>query len=267
MEDLNMIQKLGFQLYTARDYMTDPDIADVALAKLAKAGYSEIHTACTKGCVDDETLYKLCKKNGISIIGSHYDWNKIVNTPDAVMDTHDMWGTKNVGIGGMPQEARENATNLRAFIKQFNETAEIYAKRGFKLTYHHHNFEFARIDGFKTMMDVLVEEFDPATTAFVLDTCWVSAGGGDVVAWMEKLAGRVDILHLKDMALKKDKDDKKFYPYITEVGHGNLSWDPIIKAAERIGVQNYIVEQDHNFLPDSIASLTFAADFLKKYRA
>ncbi|MBQ9760587.1 MAG: sugar phosphate isomerase/epimerase [Clostridia bacterium] len=260
-----MFKKLGFQMYTIRDYLMDADIADVALAKLKKVGYSEIHTAHMPTYIDDETLGALCKKNGIDIIGSHYYWDKIVETPEAVMDTHDKWGTKNVGIGGMPQAARTDLGELKAFIKQFNETAEIYAKRGFKLTYHHHNFEFSRIDGYKTIMDLLVEGFDPATTSFVLDTCWVSAGGGDVVDWMEKLAGRIDILHLKDMALKKE--EKKFYPFITEVGHGNLSWDPIIKAAERIGVTNYVVEQDNNFTPDSLASLTFAANFLKKYMA
>lgn len=258
-----MFQKLGFQMYTVRDYMYDPDIADVALQKLAKLGYSEIHTAHPKNSIDDKTLGELCKKNGIAIIGSHYDWNKITETPDAVMETHNMWGTKNVGIGGMPQEARKDLGELKAFIKKFNETAELYAKHGFRLTYHHHNFEFVRIDGFKTIMDLLVEGFDPATTSFVLDTCWISAGGGDVVDWIEKLAGRIDILHLKDMTLKPY--EKKFIPDITEVGHGNLSFAPAIQAAEKIGVSHYIVEQDNNFSPDSIASLAFSADYLKKF--
>ena len=254
-----MFNKLGFQLYTIRDFMTDPDIADVAFAKLAKAGYSEVHTAGQY--MSDEDLGALCKKHNMSIIGSHYDYNKIVNDPEATMAVHDAWGTKNVGIGGMPKEARENATALAEFIDEFNRTAEIYAKRGFRLTYHHHNFEFARIDGYKTIMDLLVENLDPKNTSFVLDTCWVSAGGGDVVAWIEKLAGRVDILHLKDMYLKKE--DKKFYPAITEVGHGNVSFPAAIAAAKKIGVTNYIVEQDTNFSPNAIASLIFSAEYLK----
>lgn len=241
--------------------MTDPDIADTAMKKLAEMGYSEVHTAGQY--MSDEALGALCKKHGISIIGSHYDYNKIVNDPEGTMAVHDAWGTKNVGIGGMPKAARDNLEELKKFIEEFNRTAEIYAKQGFRLTYHHHNFEFARIDGYKTIMDLLYENLDPKNTAFVLDTCWVSAGGGDVVDWMEKLAGRIDILHLKEMALKKE--DKYFVPYITEVGYGNLAWDPIIKTAEKIGVTNYIVEQDTHFNPDSLASLKMSADFLKKY--
>lgn len=258
-----MFNKLGFQLYTVRDFMSDPDIADAAFKKLSAIGYSEVHTA--GNYMSDEALGELCKKYNMTIIGSHYDYNKILNDPEATMAVHDAWGTKNVGIGGMPQTARDSLEGLNQFIDEFNRTAELYAKHGFRLTYHHHNFEFARIDGYKTIMDLLYENLDPKNTAFVLDTCWVSAGGGDVVAWMEKLAGRVDILHLKEMALKKEKDSKNFLPYITEVGYGNLSWDPIIKTAEKIGITNYIVEQDHHFTPNAIASLKMSADFLKKY--
>ena len=168
-----------------------------------------------------------------------------------------------VGIGGMGKEPRADIASLRAFIDQFNKTAEIYAKEGFRLTYHHHNYEFARIDGYKTIMDILVENLDPKNTSFVLDTCWLAAGGVDVCYWIEKLAGRVDILHLKDMYLKPI--EKKFYPEITEVGHGNVSFPAAIAAAKKIGVTNYIVEQDNNFSPNAIASLAFSAEYLKPF--
>lgn len=258
-----MINKLGVQLYTLRDFLTDEEIADVAFKKIAALGYTEAQV--NSYLFDDETLHKLTSKHGISIIGSHYDYKKIVAEPEKVMEIHEMWGTKNVGIGGMPKAARENVDELKAFIKQFNETAEIYAKKGFKLTYHNHHFEFERIDGYKTLMDFLYEGFDPATTSFVFDTCWASAGGADVVSWMEKLAGRLDILHLKDLKLKRI--ERKFYGDATEVGYGNLSWDPIIKTAEKIGVKHYIVEQDNDFTPNPFGSLKMSADFLKKYMA
>ena len=185
-----MIKKLGFQLYTVRDFMTDPDIADTAFKKLSAMGYSEVHTA--GNYMSDEALGELCKKHNMTIIGSHYDYDKILNDPEATMAVHDAWGTKNVGIGGMPREIRESLAGVKGFIEEFNRAAEIYAKHGFRLTYHHHNFEFARIDGYKTIMDLLYENLDPKNTSFVLDTCWISAGGGDICAWLEKCAGRVD---------------------------------------------------------------------------
>ena len=107
---------------------------------------------------------------------------------------------------------------------------------------------------------MLVDGLDPKTTSFVLDTYWVQHGGGDVIAWMNKLAGRIDILHLKDMAMA----DKQ---YITEIGQGNLNFDGIIETAEKIGVKHYVVEQD-TCPGDPFDSLKISYDYIKsKYMA
>ena len=258
-----MFNKLGVQLFTIRDYMKDPEFADLAFSKLAQLGYTEAHTA---GNAFDEKLFcELLDKHGIKIIGTHYDYNKIINDPEETIRVHRMWGTTNIGIGGMPSAPRNDLDELKKFIADYNRAAELYAKEGFRLTYHHHNFEFVRIDGYKTIMDLLVEEFDPANISFVADTCWLSAGGADVCAWLEKLAGRIDILHLKDMTIKKDTASGKLLPYITEVGYGNLSLDPIMETAERIGVKHYVVEQDTNFTGTPFNSLKMSADVLAKY--
>ena len=161
---------------------------------------------------------------------------------------------------------RTNLDELKKFIADFNRAAELYAKEGFRLSYHNHHFEFVRIDGYKTVMDYLYDGLDKATTSFVLDTCWVSAGGGDVVDWMEKLEGRIDILHLKDMTLKLKNG--VYQPEMCEIGYGNLSWDSIMKTAEKIGAKHYVVEQDAYFADNNpFKSLQMSADFLKKYMA
>ncbi len=257
-----MFQKLGVQLYTIRDYMKDPEFADLAFSKLARMGYTEAHTA--GNAFDAKLFYELLQKHGISIIGTHYSFDKILNAPEETVALHRLWNTTNIGIGGMPGEARTDLGALKRFIADFNRAAEQYAKEGFRLTYHNHHFEFVPIDGTKTLMDVLYEELDPATTSFVLDTCWVSAGGADVVNWIEKLAGRLDILHLKDMTLIEKGGH--YEPNIKEVGYGNLYWDSIMAAAERVGVKHYIVEHDWNFTGTAFDSLQMSADFLAKYR-
>ena len=259
-----MFQKLGVQLYTVRDYLKDPAFADLTFKTLHNLGYTEVQTA---GNAFDAKLFgELAAKNGISIIGTHYDYNKILRAPEETMEIHRMWGTTNVGIGGMPVAPRESLDELKKFVKEFNAAAELYAKEGFRLTFHNHHFDFCRIDGTKTIMDLLYENLDPVNTSFVLDTCWVSVGGGDVCEWMEKLAGRLDILHLKDRYIQPLEDTKHYVHAITEVGNGALCWDRILKTAEQIGVKHYVVEQDNNFTGTAFDSLKMTADFLKKYQ-
>ena len=257
-----MFNKLGVQLYTIRDYMKDPEFADIAFKKLAEMGYTEAHTASV--ALDNKLFCELLAKHGISIIGTHYSYTKLLNDYEGTVALHKMWNTTNIGIGGMPTEARASLEGLRTFINSFNKAAEEYAKEGFRLTYHNHNFEFLRIDGKKTIMDILYEELDPVNTSFVLDTCWVAAGAGDVCDWMEKLKGRIDILHLKDVYMLKENG--YFLARMTEVGNGVLAWDKIMKTAEEIGVKHYVVEQDNFFMDTPFNSLKASADFLEKYK-
>lgn len=259
-----MFEKLGVQLYTVRDFMQDAELIDFTFERLAKMGYTEVHTAGWR--VHTEEFAALLEKHGLQTIGTHYDYGTMKSNQEKTLANHRLLGTTNLGIGGMPKDARTDLGALRAFIKDFNATAEEYGKLGYRLTYHNHDFEFHRIDGYKTVMDILYEELDPWNTSFVLDTCWVAAGGADVVEWMEKLEGRIDILHLKDFCMIYDPVKGKDIRTVTEVGHGNLCWDKIMTTAEKIGVKHYVVEQDENFAGTPFKSLEMSAEFLKKYQ-
>ncbi|MBQ9784994.1 MAG: sugar phosphate isomerase/epimerase [Clostridia bacterium] len=257
-----MFEKLGLQIYTVRDFITDPEFADVSFKRLHDLGYTE--TQLAGNYLEPKLMGELLQKHGIKVVGTHYSFDKILNDPKETIETHRMWGTTNIGIGAIPHEARQSLDALRKFIKDYNDAAKLYAKEGFKLTYHNHNFEFERVDGYKTLMDVFYEEFDPSIT-FVLDTCWVAAGGGDVCAWMRKLAGRLDILHLKDYYIRVESSVRPEIK-LCEVGYGNLDWDSIMACAEEIGVKHYCVEQDTNWTGTPFESLRMSAEFLKKYQ-
>lgn len=256
-----MFTELGFQLYTIRDYIKNPEICDVALGKVKALGYTECHGACME---DKPYLFDLLKKHGILLTGNHYDLNLIKADPEKVLEKHAECGAKTIGTGAMWGDTARDYDKLMEYIEDFNNLAETCSKYGFKLTYHNHSFEFTRIKGYKTIMEVLYENLNPSTTSFVLDTCWVAAGGHDVIDWMEKLKGRIDVLHLKDLYMKYDQN--RVVPADTEIGNGSLSWDKIMAKAEEIDVKYYCVEQD-TCPYDSIQSLGMSAEFLKKYMA
>ena len=106
------------------------------------------------------------------------------------------------------------------------------ADAGLTFIYHNHNFEFARFDG-KTGLQILMESTDPAWMQFEIDTYWVQMGGGDPIDWIRRMAGRMDVVHFKDMTT--DPAERK--PIMAEVGEGNLNWQGIIAACAQIGVK------------------------------
>ena len=142
---------------------------------------------------------------------------------------------------------KTNKNFMNQFIDEFNACACEYAKHGMKLTYHNHSFEFKKLEDGRTLFDHLIEKFDKKNVSFVLDTYWLQHGGKDIREMIELLAGRVDILHLKDMeACHNYKIGERSInaPAIIEVGSGNLNFKSIIKTAEACGVKYFVVEDD-----------------------
>lgn len=249
-----MFKKLGIQLYTVRDFMHNADDIRATFKKLKAIGYDQAQTA---GCdIPYEEFGKIAKEEGIEIVGTHDDFDMMRNDPEQSMKNHRALGTTNMGIGGVPGEFFESTAKINEFCEIANKIGDTIAPHGFKFTYHNHSGEFRKYDGI-TMMERLVKGTNPDTVSFVLDTYWVQHGGGDVRHWIEMLAGRIDILHLKDM---------KYGPEIAEIGAGNLYWDEILKLAEATGVKSLVVEQDCNWENgDPFLSAKMSADYLAKY--
>lgn len=257
-----MFDKFGVQLYTIRDAMGTVEEVRESFRKLKELGYDYAQTA---GCkIPYAEFGALAKEAGIEICGTHDNYQKMVENTELAMEEHRLLGTTNMGIGGHHSKTLEEC---EAFIKEANALAKKIAPYGFKFTYHNHSAEFLRYENGKTEMDMLAEGLDPEYVSFVLDTYWVQHGGADVRYWIEKLAGRIDILHLKDMARIPDMpgEPRPERVKITEIGNGNLWWEGILETAEKAGVKYYVVEQD--ICPgDPFDSLRMSAEYLKKLR-
>lgn len=232
-----MFNKLGLQIYSVRNYMTDAESIRRTFERLAAIGYSEVQTAGKPNCTTEEYA-AAAHDNGFDIIGTHYAFPQDVDNIDDYIEMHRILKTTNAGIGGAHDFAKDKAQFIQ-FIEKANRLAENLSKHGMKFTYHHHAFEFAKLGG-ERIMDILVDGLDPKNVSFVLDTHWLQRGGVSITEWMEKLAGRCDILHLKDYAVKPGENNG----YITECGEGNINFKDIIKLAEQIGVKHLCVEQD-----------------------
>ena len=230
-----MIKKLGAQLYTIRGALTDEAAVAAAFARLKAIGYDEIQTAGFCG-LPVKTFARLASDAGLTICGTLCDFDAMIADVDRTLAEHELLGTKNIGVSIMPGAYQRSEAGVEDFIEKACRFAEAIGKHGCKFNYHNHDFEFRKFGG-KRVIDRMVEQFDPACISFVLDTYWVQRAGGDVIDWMKKLAGRIDILHMKDMAMAEQ-------PYFTEIGNGNINFDGIVRTAAEIGVLHYVVEQD-----------------------
>ena len=238
---------LGAQLFTVKDFTkTIPDIAKT-FKKVADIGYTAVQISGF-GPVDPKEVSKICDDSGLTVAATHVGWERFLNELDEVIAEHKMWKCKHAAIGSLSREYR-SLDGLKRFLDELGPVSEKLLQEGIDFSYHNHNHELARY-GNKTWLEMLYEQASPEQLKAEIDVYWIQAGGGDPAAWIRKYPGRQPLLHLKDMVVTPDREQR-----FAEIGEGNLNWPSILQAASESGVKWYLVEQDTCYEHDPFESL------------
>jgi len=241
--------KIGAQLYTLREYAKDLEGFSNTLAKVADIGYKYVQVSGT--CAyDAEWLKTELEKNGLKCPLTHTAPDKISSQTELVVAEHKTFDCGYVGIGWYDLLNKGS----ESFIGTFMPAAKKIAESGLRLSYHNHDFEFAKSANGRLYFDELIEAFDPDILKFTLDTYWVQAGGADPIEWIKKLRGRTPCVHFKDMAFGKK---------MAAIGVGNMNFNGIIDACIDCGVDYAFVEQDDCYGEDPFECLKTSFEYLK----
>ena len=227
---------VGAQLYTLRDYVqTEKDFART-MKKVADMGYTCVQISGA-GPLAPKTFRDICDANGLKIVLTHTNPDRIVYETEKVIEEHDVMGCDYIGIGGMPGKYRDFEW-YPYFAEDFKEAALKLRAAGKLLMYHNHNFEFMKDQNGVCLIDRLIEDFAADEMGFTLDTYWVQAGGADIMKMVKKLHGRLPCVHLKDMYVNG------MGIVMAPVGEGNINFPALIPAFEEAGTKYMLVEQD-----------------------
>src|SRR5262249_37485111 len=136
----------------------------------------------------------------------------------------------------------------RKAAEVFNHAGEVAAKHGITFFYHTHGYEFRPL-GNGTVFDLLVHETNPQNVKFEEDIFWVADAKVDPAKLLLANPDRFVFLHIKDM---RKGAPVGFLPAHTGpndnvvAGQGELDMPGIIKAAQKIGVKYYFIEDESN---------------------
>jgi sugar phosphate isomerase/epimerase len=246
---------LAAQLYTLREFtQTAGGFAD-SIARVAAMGYTAVQVSAI-GPIPHEEVKQIVDGHGLTICNTHIPANRLVNELDGVIAQHKLWECRHVAIGSMPQEYREAGEDgFKRFAAEADAIGAQLKAAGLTFSYHNHSFEFVRC-GDRTGLDIIYAESSPEHLQAEIDTYWVQHGGGDPADWIRRMAGRMPVVHLKDMVILEGQQ------VMAEVGEGNGNWPAIIAACKEAGVEWYAVEQDH-CQRDPFESLTISYNNLR----
>lgn len=232
--------KLGVQLYTLRDHIQTYENTDETFAFVKALGCDVIQISGI-GPLTPQEKAELVKKYDFDVCVTHTGFDRMVTDLEAVIDEHEMINCDCLGIGGMPAEARGSLEGLRDFVEKANKVGRRMRERGCRFAYHNHAFEYEKVDGDKTMMDILIEETDPEAFWFVPDVAWMHIAGVDPVEEFRRMKGRVKVAHFKDY---KTIDDGHVF---TEIGNGIMDFRSLYDVCVETGVSYIVYEQDNGF--------------------
>ncbi len=242
---------IGAQLYTVRDLLGSDEQTVETLKKIKDLGYTSVQFF--GGADRIISMGKAAKAAGLQVIGNLSDLKTYLSMGDEIFELAEKYGVSDLGISSFITDEDE----VKQFIKDANTFAKKAKEKGFTFSYHNHANEFIKLPSGKTVMDLLLEGFDPDCVDFMPDTYWLAVGGMDVRKFLELTKGRVKILHLKDFEYTLKG------PKFAEVGKGNLCFKEIIETAKELGIEHFAVEQD--FCDgDQLESLKLSVEYLKE---
>ena len=232
-------------LYTLRDFCkTLPDIT-TTLGRIKDMGYKAFQISGI-GAVDAKELGKVVADTGMTCCITHMGWGRFQDDLDGVIEDHHAWGCKHTAIGGLPGEYFCEG-GVKRFLDELAPIAEKLAAAGLDFSYHNHSHELVKHGG-QTWLGELYSTASKDLLKGEIDTYWIQHGGGDPTQWITDNAGRIPVLHFKDMQITPEREQR-----FAAVGEGNLNWPAIIDAAETGGCEYAVCEQDNCWGEDPFA--------------
>lgn len=218
---------IGVQLYTLRKPFAQNPLG--TLTRIRETGYDTVEFAAPLE-LDYGAIGQHLREIGLDCPSAHVGLGDMDKRPGDVLAMAEALGCRYLVLPFVMPDERD-WTQVIETLSGFAKQAE---GRGIAAAYHHHDFEFEAGQDLRPF-DRLVAETDPDKIFFELDVYWLKFSGEDPLEVIQRLAGRVRLLHLKDW-----QPDGA----MADVGAGALDMPALIAAGEEAGVEHMFVEHD-----------------------
>jgi len=251
--------QIGAQMYSVRNHCQNADEMLLTMKALKAMGYNTCQLSGHNRAIPVEQLREMLDESGLTCACTHISFQEMEEDIDKVIRDHKTLGCAYPGIGGLPGEYRSSPEGFVEFARRASRVAEKFEDSGLHFIYHNHAFEFTRFEkAGKNGLELIFDNSSPAVQ-FELDVFWVQMGGANPLEWIEKVRGRMDVVHFKEMNGSAENRG-----VIAPIGKGNMNWTAIMKACDDIGVKYALIEQDNAVEQGSLDCMLYSLNTLKK---
>lgn len=222
---------IGAQLLVfSKQFDMKTQMEDV-LDSVKDSGYAGVEA----GGSDAAQLKAQLDARGLTHGGMHFTPSRLRDV-QPVIEFGKTTGCHHVSNSGLLVWNERSRADYLETVAILNDAGRKLKDAGMQLHYHHHDFEFEKVDGDVTGMDLLHENLDPDCVDFNFDVAWIQKGGQNPAAYLRKYKDRTTYLHFKDF----DSNGEW-----TELGRGVVNFGEILAVLpELTGVEWVMLEQD-----------------------
>jgi sugar phosphate isomerase/epimerase len=225
-----MRSRVGLMLYTLREACAR-DLVGM-LRAVREIGYEGVELWDLHGHDAHEVRARL-DELGLAVCGRHSLLDAIESDLDELADELRAVGTDRLVLAWIAPPA--TAAEADALVERIAAVAKRVRDGGLRLGFHNHDAELRPLDDGRTVLDRLAgldEEL-----FFEVDLGWAWFAGVEPADLVERLAPRVPLVHVKDLA---PHAEQRFVP----VGDGDVGYAELLPAIDGLGVEWLLIEQD-----------------------
>ncbi|HVY22951.1 MAG TPA: sugar phosphate isomerase/epimerase [Steroidobacteraceae bacterium] len=261
---------LGLQLFAVRAELAQ-DFAGT-LKRVADTGFREIEFAGYFG-KPAEQIKNIADSLNLNCISGHHSATDLETRPDEILDFATKLNLQYI-VCSTPKSLNPESSkwpwnqymhsftmdDWKANAELFNRFGEKAKTRGIQFAYHNYCVEFHRVDNV-VVYDELLRLTHPEWVKIQLDIGWAVAAGVSPLDLMHRYSQRIVSLHLKDLKSRPGNAAPESIPNVP-LGQGILDWPSLLKTANSIGVEHYILEQEPPYITPIFDSLASSVHYL-----
>lgn len=257
--------QISINLESLQDRLASTSQIYETLSAIRKIGYEYVETLHSINPDCGTSWQTVLKQVDLKASSIHELLTDIEANPEAMIEKALKLECKYIAVGLARNVIWENIESVKRLTESLNNIGRMVKDAGLRLLYHNHNMEFYKLSSNETCMEYIFDNTIPSMVGAELDAYWVQLSGDSPTRWCKKLTGRLKAVHLKDLGVTGGSYEVYIKtPICKELGGGNLDISGIIKAAESVGNEWYIVETHTNWLDgDSLKTAEASYNYLK----
>ncbi|WP_066419021.1 sugar phosphate isomerase/epimerase family protein [Halorubrum aethiopicum] len=242
----------AINLYTVRD--SSDGTLDL-LTRTSDAGYDGVELAYEFVDEDPTAIRSCIDRLGLDCPAVHIELDPLTNRTEAVIDWCSTVGVETVVLPYLDVTNFDSAEAVTETATFLESVAAPFRDEGFDFCYHNHDHELRWLsEDNETALHLLMAELEMVDLE--LDIGWVQAAGRDPIAFLNRHANRIDLIHAKDVVAETRTP--------IEAGMGDVDFEDIEAAVRDAGCSWAIYE--HDSPDDPLGSLSHGAKFLSEWQ-